>query len=52
MYIGENYYSDIWSLNKGSIIFHLITRDTENNKSACIFVRKKTLCCDKITYYK
>ena len=25
--------SDIWSLYKGSIIFHLITHDTDKNKS-------------------
>ena len=43
--------SDIWSLYKGSIIFHLITHDTDKYKSACIFVRNKKLCCDKTTYY-
>ena len=32
---------DIWSLYKGSIIFHLITHNTNKNKSACIFVRNK-----------
>ena len=31
---------DIWSLYKGSIIFHLITHDTDKNKSACIFLSK------------
>ena len=41
--------SDIWSLYKGSIIFHLITHDTDKYKSACIFVRNKKLCCDKTT---
>ena len=30
--------SDIWSLHKGKMIFHLITDDTDKNKSACIFV--------------
>ena len=46
-------YSDIWSLHKkGSIIFHLIRRDTDKNKSACIFVRNKKQCCDKTIYYK
>ena len=44
--------SDIWSLYKGSIIFQLITLDTDKNKFACIFVRNKKLCCDKTTYYK
>ena len=44
--------SDIWSLYKGSIIFHLITHDTDKNKSVCILVRNKKLCCDKTTYYK
>ena len=44
--------SDIWLLYKGSIIFHLITHDTDKNKSACIFVRNKKQCCDKTTYYK
>ena len=44
--------SDIWSLYKGSIIFHLITHDTDKNKSAYIFLRNKKLCCDKTTYYK
>ena len=43
--------SDIWSLYKGSIIFHLITHDTDKYKSACIFVRNKKLCFDKTTYY-
>ena len=33
--------SDFRSLYKGSIIFHLITHDTD-----------KKLCCDKTTYYK
>ena len=43
--------SDIWLLYKESIIFHLITHDTDSqNKSACIFVRKKKRCCDKTTY--
>ena len=41
--------SDIWSLYKGNIIFHLITHDTDKNKSACIFVRKTKLCCDRTT---
>ena len=45
-------YSDIWSLYKGSIIFHLITHEIDKNKSACIFVRNKKLCCDKTTYDK
>ena len=44
--------SDIWLLYKGSIIFHLITHDTDKNKSVCILVRNKKLCCDKSTYYK
>ena len=44
--------NDIWSLFKGSITFHLVTRDTEKNKSACIFVQNKKQCCDKTTYYK
>ena len=44
--------SDIWLLYKESIIFHLITHDTDKNKSACIFVRNKKQCCDKTTYYK
>ena len=35
--------SDIWSLYKGSIIFHLITHDTVKNKSACVFVRNQKL---------
>ena len=35
--------SDIWSLYKGSIIFHLITHDTDKNKSACIFAQNKKL---------
>ena len=30
--------SDIWSLYKGSITFHLIIHDADKNKSACIFV--------------
>ena len=34
-------YSAIWYLYKGSIIFHLITHDTEKNKSACILVQNK-----------
>ena len=42
--------SNIWSLYKGSTIFHLTTHDTDKNKSACIFVRNKQ--CDKTTYYK
>ena len=42
--------SDIWLLYKESIIFHLITHDTDKNKSACIFVRKKKRSCDKTTY--
>ena len=37
---------------KRSITFHLITHDTDKNKSACIFVRNKKQCCDKTTYYK
>ena len=44
--------SDICSLYKGSIIFHLITHDTDKNKSVYIFVRNKELCCNKTTYYK
>ena len=44
--------SDIWSLYKESIIFHLITDDIEKNKSACIFIRNKRQCCDKTTYCK
>ena len=44
--------SDIWSLYKGSMIFHLITHDTVKNKSVCIFVRNKKQCWDKTTYYK
>ena len=44
--------SDIWSLYKENIIFHLITHDIEKNKSACIFVRNKRQCCDKTTYCK
>ena len=44
--------SDVWSLYKGSIIFHLITHDTDKNKSAYIFIRNKKLCCYKTTYYK
>ena len=44
--------SDVWSLYKGSIIFHLITHDTDKNKSAYIFIRNKKLCCHKTTYYK
>ena len=36
--------SDIWSLYKGSIIFHLITHDTDKNKSTCIFAQNKKLC--------
>ena len=43
--------SDIWSLYKESIIFHLITHDIEKNKSACIFVRNKRQCY-KTTYCK
>ena len=39
--------SDIWSLYKGSIISHLITHETEKNKSACIFTPNKKLCCVK-----
>ena len=39
--------SDIWSLYKGRIIFHLITHDTDKNKSVCIFVQNKKLCCIK-----
>ena len=35
--------SDIWLLYKGSIIFYLITHDTDKNKSACIFVRNKKM---------
>ena len=35
--------SDIWSLYKGSIIFHLITHDTDKYKSACIFSKQKTM---------
>ena len=42
--------SDIWSLCKGSIIFWLITHDTDKYKSKCIFVQNKKLCCDKTTY--
>ena len=42
--------SDIWSLYKGSITFHLITHDTDKNKSACIFVQNKKKFCDKATY--
>ena len=42
--------SNILLLCKGSIIFHLITHDTDKNKSAHIFVRNKKLCCDKTTY--
>ena len=42
--------SDIWLLYKGSIIFHLITHDTDKNKSACIFIQNTKLCCDKTTY--
>ena len=44
--------NDILWLYKGNIIFHLITHDTDKTKSACIFVRNETLCCDKMTYYK
>ena len=39
--------SEIWSLYKGSIIFHLITHDTDKNKSAWIFAQNKKLCCVK-----
>ena len=44
--------SYIWLLFKGSITFHLITHDSDKNKSACISVRNKKQCCDKTTYYK
>ena len=44
--------SDIWWLYKGSITFHLITHDTDKNKSTCIFVRNTKQCCDKTIYYK
>ena len=44
--------SDIWSLYKESIIFHLITYDIEKNKSASIFIRNKRQCCDKTMYCK
>ena len=41
--------SDIWSLYKGNITFHLIAPDSDKNKSACIFVRNKKQCYDKTT---
>ena len=41
--------SDIWSLDKESIIFHLITHDTDKNKSASNLVQNKKLCCEKTT---
>ena len=41
--------SDIWSLYKGSITFHLIAYDTDKNKSAFFFVRNKKQC-EKATY--
>ena len=55
--------SDIWLLYKGSIIFHLITHDTDrfswNKKSLktkmnqrVVFIWNKKLCCDKATYYE
>ena len=34
--------SDIWLLYKGSIVFHLITHDTEKNKSACFLFETKS----------
>ena len=48
--MAETVNSDIWLLYKGSIIFHLITHDTDKNKSACIFIQNTKLCCDKTTY--
>ena len=52
MYNGQkSVNSDIWSLFKGSITFHLVTHDTDKNKSACIFVQNKKQC-DKTTCYK
>ena len=44
--------SNIWLLFKGSITFHLITHDSDKNKSAWIFVRNKKQYFDKRTYYK
>ena len=35
--------SDIWWLYKGSITFHLITHDTDENKSTCIFLRNNVV---------
>ena len=44
--------SDIWSLYKASITFHLIIHDTGKNKLAYIFVWNIKEFCDKTTYYK
>ena len=38
--------SNIWSLYKGSITFHLIIHDTDKNTSAYIFVWNKKQFCD------